>query len=117
MLTQIADSQQLELLSDTSLVTPVRTSTDTRLTITEQFVAFDQENPWVYSTLERLVSERLATGASRIGVKALFEALRWQLPHGISGLNNNFTSLYARKLIEHHPGWASVFELRRRRTA
>ncbi|MEV3951753.1 hypothetical protein AB0K57_29585 [Streptomyces halstedii] len=33
------------------------------------------------------------------------------------GLNNSFTALYARKLIEDHPHWAPAFELRRRRTS
>ncbi|GAA4009678.1 hypothetical protein GCM10022232_58090 [Streptomyces plumbiresistens] len=46
----------------------------------------------------------------------MFEDLRWHLPAGVRGLNNSFTALYARKLIEDHPQWASAFELRRRRT-
>ncbi|MFG2349587.1 hypothetical protein [Streptomyces phaeochromogenes] len=46
----------------------------------------------------------------------MFEDLRWQLPAGMRGLNSSFTALYARKLIEDHPQWASAFELRRRRT-
>ncbi|MGW6742808.1 hypothetical protein ACWGDX_19150 [Streptomyces sp. NPDC055025] len=86
-------------------------------TIAEQFAAFDQHNPSVYRALEDLAAERLAGGVTRFGMKALFEALRWRrLPHSVRGLNNNYTSLYARKLIEHHPHRASVFELRRRRT-
>ncbi|MEV6421606.1 hypothetical protein [Streptomyces sp. NPDC051662] len=114
MLTQISENQQQELLPGLELdIIPRATG---RPTITEQFLAFDEENPWVYRTLERLVAERLAAGATRIGVKALFEALRWQMPLGVSGLNNSFTSLYARKLIESNPQWTSVFELRRRRT-
>jgi hypothetical protein len=66
--------------------------------------------------LECLTAQRLAPGATRIGLKALFEDLRWQLPEGIRGLNNNVTALYARKLIADQPHWASAFELRRRRT-
>lgn len=85
------------------------------VTLAEQFAAFHDENPWVYSTLERLVAERLATGATKIGVKALFEVLRWS--HQVRGLNNSFTPLYARMLISRHPEWAAAFELRRRRTA
>lgn len=73
-------------------------------------------DPLSQQTLERLTAERLAAGATRVGLKALFEDLRWQLPAGVSGLNNSFTSLYARKLIEDHPHWAPAFELRRRRT-
>lgn len=84
-------------------------------TITEQFHAFDTQNPHVYRALERMAARRLASGATRVGVKDLFEDLRRQLPYGVAGLNNNFTALYARRLISEHPYWAAAFELRRRR--
>ncbi|AJT62490.3 hypothetical protein T261_0801 [Streptomyces lydicus] len=85
-----------------------------RPTLTDRFLAFDAEHPYIYWALERLTAERLAAGATRVGLKALFEDLRWQLPEGVRGLNNDFTALYARKLIKDHPHWASAFELRRR---
>lgn len=81
-------------------------------TITEQFHAFDAHNPHVYRALERM-----AAGATRVSLKDLFEDLRCQLPHGVAGLNNNYTALYARRLISEHPHWAAAFELRRRRAA
>ncbi|MFF4363448.1 hypothetical protein [Streptomyces sp. NPDC001604] len=87
-----------------------------RPTLTDRFLAFDAAHPYVYRALERLTADRLATGATRVGLKALFEDLRWQLPAGVRGLNNSFTALYARKLIDDHPHWATAFELRRRRT-
>ncbi|MFI2204655.1 hypothetical protein ACH47Z_28485 [Streptomyces sp. NPDC020192] len=87
-----------------------------RPTLTDRFLAFDAEHPYVYRILERLTADRLAAGATRVGLKALFEDVRWQLPGGVRGLNNSFTALYARKLIEDHPHWAPAFELRRRRT-
>jgi hypothetical protein len=87
-----------------------------RPTLTDRFLAFDAEHPYVYRALERLTADRLAASATRVGLKALFEDLRWQLPAGVRGLNNSFTALYARKLIEDHPDWASASELRRRRT-
>ncbi|MFD4611984.1 hypothetical protein ACFWOT_28715 [Streptomyces sp. NPDC058440] len=86
-------------------------------TITEQLHAFDAHNPHVYRALERPAARRLATGATRVSLKELFEDLRRQLPHGVAGLNNNFTALYARRLINEHPHWASAFVLRRRRAA
>lgn len=113
MLTPIAEAQRQELLPGLDIEIPAPSGRPA--TIEEQFHAFDEQHPWIYRRLERLVEERLATGATRIGVKALFEALRWQIPHSVPGLNNNFTSLYARKLIDGNPGWAHVFELRRRR--
>lgn len=87
-----------------------------RPTITEQFHAFDAGHPWVYRALEQLVAARLATGATRVGMKALFEALRWRHPHGVN-LNNNYTALYARRLRAAHPEWSSAIEVRRRRSA
>ncbi|MEU4174801.1 hypothetical protein [Streptomyces sp. NPDC026589] len=85
-------------------------------TITQRFHAFDTEHPWIYVRLQSLVARRLAAGATRIGMKALFEALRWQQPSGVKGLNNNYTALYARRLITDHPEWASAIEIRRRRS-
>ncbi|GAA3500773.1 hypothetical protein GCM10019016_078800 [Streptomyces prasinosporus] len=32
-------------------------------------------------------------------------------------ITEQFTALYARRLIDDHPHWAGVFELRRRRAA
>ena len=87
-----------------------------RPTLTDRFLAFDASHQYVYRALERLTADRIAAGATRIGLKALFEDLRRQLPTGMRGLNNDYTALYARKLIEDHPHWASAFELRRRRT-
>ncbi|GAA3246719.1 hypothetical protein [Streptomyces labedae] len=85
-------------------------------TITEQFHAFDARNPHVYQVLERMAARRVAAGATRISLKDLFEDLR-QLPYGVAGLNNSYTALYARRLIDEHPHWADAFELRRRRAA
>lgn len=62
-------------------------------------------------------ARRLAAGATRISLKDLFEDLRRQLPYGVARLNNNFTALYARRLIDEHPHWVDAFELRRRRAA
>ncbi|MFJ6752204.1 hypothetical protein ACIQNI_29075 [Streptomyces sp. NPDC091266] len=85
-------------------------------TITDRFRAFDAQHPWVYRALEQLIEERLARGASKVGMKALFEALRWRHPRGVTGLNNNYTALYARGLLAEHPQWAYAIEIRRRRS-
>ncbi|MGV9790873.1 hypothetical protein [Streptomyces sp. NPDC003435] len=86
-------------------------------TITERFHAFDAQHPHIYRELEQMTACRLAAGATRVGMKDLFEDLRRDLPHGVVGLNNNYTALYARRLIAAHPQWADAFELRRRRSA
>lgn len=43
------------------------------------------------------------SGHQDVSLKDLFEDLRRQLPHGVVGLNNNYTALYARRLIHEHP--------------
>ena len=89
-------------------------------TLDERFEDFHAEHPWVYEALERLTVQWVAAGGGRIGVKALFEQLRWLVPGFANGepfqLNNNFTSRYACLLRASHPEWRDVFELRRLRS-
>ncbi|MDX3749638.1 hypothetical protein [Streptomyces sp. AK08-02] len=89
-------------------------------TLDERFEDFHVEHPWVYEALEHLTVQWVAAGGGRIGVKALFEQLRWLSPDLANGvpiqLNNNFTSRYARLLRASHPEWREVFELRRLRS-
>lgn len=85
-------------------------------TIDERFEDFHAVHPWVLEALEDLTARWIEAGGGRIGVKALFEQLRWSQPD-ISNdrpfrLNNNFTSRYARLLCARHPDWAGVFQLR-----
>ncbi|MEU6355017.1 hypothetical protein ABZ896_37860 [Streptomyces sp. NPDC047072] len=78
--------------------------------------ALPVDRPSLRAGARPTLTDRIALGATRVGLKALFTDLRWQLPAGGRGLNNSFTAPYARTLIEDHPQWASAFERRRRRT-
>ncbi|WOX11474.1 hypothetical protein [Streptomyces sp. N50] len=93
---------------------------DVEPSLDDLFEDFHAEHPWVYEALERLTVQWVAAGGGRIGVKALFEQLRWLAPEITDGepfqLNNNFTSRYARLLRAGHPEWRDVFELRRLRS-
>ncbi|MFI1563839.1 hypothetical protein ACH4ZX_12400 [Streptomyces sp. NPDC020490] len=86
----------------------------------ERFDAFHSAHPWVYEALEELMVEWVKSGGGPIGIKALFEQLRWSSRQVDGGepfrLNNNFTSRYARLLCARHPEWAGVFQLRHLRT-
>ncbi|MFE0642794.1 hypothetical protein ACFW2Y_14445 [Streptomyces sp. NPDC058877] len=88
--------------------------------IDERFDDFHASNPWVLEALEELAIQWIGAGGGRIGVKALFEQLRWSSPEVADGepfrLNNNFTSRYARLLCARHPEWVGVFQLRSLRT-
>ncbi|AWK09609.1 hypothetical protein DDQ41_12515 [Streptomyces spongiicola] len=90
-------------------------------TLDKRFDDFHASHPWILEALEELTAEWIEGGGERIGVKALFEKLRWSSPRIASSepfrLNNNFTSRYARLLCARHPEWASVFQLRSLRTS
>jgi hypothetical protein len=90
----------------------------TLLTIRERFEAFDNANPRVYEELERMAATVWALGRRRIGIKTLFETLRWRYwmttddSSSHFRLNNNYTPYYARLLIDRHPEWDGLFALR-----
>lgn len=85
--------------------------------IQTRFETFHRRNPAVYDGLVRLARK---AGRSRLGMKQLFEVLRWEwmldgLPdeHEHFKLNNNYTSRYARLIMENELDLAGVFETRK----
>lgn len=91
-------------------------------TIQDRFEQFHDANPWIYTALESLTAGWLAKGHARVGVKQMFEVIRWQYGLATSGdrgfrMNNDFTSRYARLLVEAHPEWAAAIETRTLRAA
>jgi hypothetical protein len=92
--------------------------------ISARFEAFHKANPHVLGEMLRLARARVAAGATRIGVKALWEELRvalakrdlaYDADFKAFKLNNSFTALYARALIELEPSLGNVIEIRRRK--
>ena len=86
-------------------------------TIEQRFAAFDEANPSVYALLRGLALGMKGRGAKRWSTKAAFEIVRWAYfmqttdPEGYK-LNNNYTALYARKLMDNEPQLAGFFETR-----
>lgn len=84
--------------------------------IDEAFWRFHRENPGVYRKLVELAAEAKTVGRTRIGMKMLFEVIRWEhLVHTRSddfALNNNYTSRYTRILQEEYPELGKLFETR-----
>ena len=83
------------------------------------FWNFHTNHPEVYAGLVRLAYQAVGAGRERLGIKMLFEVLRWEwviqgLPDDAEEfkLNNNYTSRYARLIME-EPGLEDVFETRR----
>lgn len=86
--------------------------------IAAKFADFHERNPHVYQAIEARALRLLASGARRIGVKAIWESLRVDAALRVDSrdwrLNNNYTACYARLLIERHPQLADVIETRAR---
>lgn len=88
------------------------------LTAAIRFEAFHSFNPHVYAVMADLSRQWLATGKTRLGVKALFEGARWELglrtvtADGEYKLSNDFTAYYARLLMFLEADLAGLFDLR-----
>ncbi|ONI83469.1 hypothetical protein ALI22I_33755 [Saccharothrix sp. ALI-22-I] len=90
-------------------------------TIQQRFEQFHLDNPEVLETLERLAVEWFEAGKRKLGVKMLWERMRWErskaVAPGTFALNDIYTSRYARELVSRHPEWAPYIELRELRAA
>lgn len=84
-----------------------------------KFLQFHESNPKVYETLKSLAYEWQDAGNKKIGIKMLFEVMRWteglrpenKDKDGFS-LNNNYTAHYARLLMTNEPKLRGLFEVR-----
>ena len=91
---------------------------DIELTPAEKLERFHELNPQVFNAFESMSRELTNRGRKRIGIKMLFEVLRWNYymetsdPNSDFKINNNYAPYYSRLLIDKHPEWADVFELR-----
>lgn len=99
----------------------IQPENDPTLTIQERFEAFHAANPWVLTALESLIADWLAHGQSRVGIKQMFEVIRWRYGRATTDssfrLNNNWTSRYARLVVDRHPEWHDAIETRVLRAA
>lgn len=112
--------EQLPGLLDND-IQPLRQPTTQPLSIQGRFTAFHALNPWVLRELERLTADCVANGFSRVGIGMLFELLRYRYGVATRGdtfrLNNTWRSRYVRLLLQRHPEWEPLFELRALRAA
>jgi len=89
-----------------------------RDTISERFRAFHAANPAVYRHLVRLTETLYKRGRERIGIRCLWEQIRWHIALGIIRvrgeymLNDQYTSRYVRMLIADNPAFKNLFETR-----
>jgi hypothetical protein len=94
-----------------------------KASINTRFREFHKAHPEVYKDLKHLALQAQLAGRKRIGMKSLYEKLRWdyminsKYEHMDFELNNNFTSRYARMLMNEVPYLEGMFETRDLRRA
>lgn len=97
------------------------TVTVPRPTVQQQYEAFHKANPHVLDAVEHVADEWRAAGGTRLGMKAIFEQLRWR--SGIATrsdgwrLDNSLTSRYTRALVARRPDLADLFHMRELRAS
>jgi hypothetical protein len=108
-------AEQLELDLDLAPVRPVPRG----LSIDEAFEIFHRENPHIYRNLRVLALAAVRSGRPRVGIRLLWEQLRWQYTMNTKhderdyAMNDHYHSRYARLLMRQEPELAGVFETRR----
>ncbi len=99
------------------LVTPAY---EPEATIQQKFDAWIAANPWVITSVEHLIAGWLAAGHKRVGMKQVWEVIRWTYGTTTGDTfkaNNNWTSRVARLVLERHPEWSDAIETRELRAA
>jgi hypothetical protein len=85
----------------------------------DKFDSFLAANPHVYPLFKRFAHELWQAGRSRMSSRQIVGRIRWEADINTTGdtfkINENFTSLFARKMIAEEPQFADAFELRRLR--
>ena len=85
-----------------------------------KFKQFHAENPKVYEELVKLAREAKAAGRTKIGIKMLWEVVRWNTWIATTDthwkLPNNHHSRYARLVMEQEPDLKDIFNTRELRS-
>ena len=84
-----------------------------------RFAEYHAANPHIYAALRRFAIEAKRAGRVRIGIKMLYERVRWhttvEAKNDTFKLNNNWHAHYARLLMEQEPELRGFFETRKAR--
>lgn len=93
------------------------TATAEPVTLDQKFKEYHEANPHIYRELVSMCREVKAQGYDKIGIKTVWEALRWKaffITKDADGwkLNNNYPSRYARLIMQREPDLAGMFDVR-----
>ncbi len=95
-----------------TLVNPSKIHDD----IQARFEIFHKDNPKIYEMLVRFSFEAKEAGFKRFSIRPIVERLRWYIQIETKGdafkINNDFSSRYARKIMQAEPELTNFFETR-----
>lgn len=105
----------MPLIEDENAATKPRKKKES---IRDRFHRFHNRNPHVYDTIISIAVQMKKANVHKFGMKGIFEYLRWQYSMQTQGesykLNNIYTALYARLVMDHEPELRGFFETRKR---
>jgi hypothetical protein len=79
------------------------------------FLAYDKDNPQVWTVFEKFAKQVVDTGREYFGAKAVMERVRWFSvveANDTFKVNNNWVAFYARKFGLKYPKHADFFRIR-----
>jgi hypothetical protein len=97
---------------------PIKPVEQPEASIAQRFARFHADNPQVYSMLVSLARDLRTRRPRKLGIKMLFEVLRWQYYVQTDTdeeykLSNDFTAPYARLIMEREPDLQGAFNTKR----
>lgn len=113
---QYAEAKQLPLMP--SLARP---EYEPEMSIQDRFEAFHAANPHICIMLEEMALQMREWGIRKSGIKFLVEKLRWDYMVQTRGeepfkISNDFTSRYARLLMDRNPALVGFFDTKELRS-
>jgi len=81
------------------------------------FAQYHAHNPQIYQLFKQFAFKVKNAGFKKYSARTIFHRIRWHIEVDTKGdpfkINNNFSSRYARMLIDEFPEFEGFFELRR----
>jgi hypothetical protein len=92
------------------------------VTLKERFQRYHAENPHIYEALRRFAFEARHAGRTRIGLKLLYNRVRWDTTVAAKDgtgfkLDDRYVGYYSRLLMAQEPELRGMFKLRRLKEA
>jgi len=87
--------------------------------VEERFARFCRRNPWFLKRVAEITYAKEARGATRVSMKGIFDMVRENddvSPVGPWKLNNDWTALASRRVMELYPDLDGIYETRVRRS-